>query len=106
MHRLYNLRIDLQGKAVKFVFMKKNKSENRNLKNATMDLKGARCASCVYTIEHVGRKIKGIEDIKVDAGKGEIHVIYDGDPSSLDKITDVIGRLGYSAALRGKWNGG
>ena len=59
--------------------MKKNKLENKNLKNATMDLKGAHCASCVYTIEHVGRKIQGVEDIKVDAGKREIKVIYDGD---------------------------
>jgi copper chaperone CopZ len=82
--------------------MKKMKSQKLNLKNATMDLKGAHCASCVYTIEHVGRKIQGIEDILVDAGKREIRVIYDGDPSSLEKITEVIQRLGYSAAVRGK----
>ena len=86
---------------IKLVYMRKMKSEKQNLKTATMDLKGAHCASCVYTIEHVGRKIKGIEDIFVDAGKREIRVTYDGDPLSLEKITDVIHRLGYSAALRG-----
>ena len=82
--------------------MKKIKPEKQNLKKATMDLKGAHCASCAYTIEHVGRKIKGVEDILVDAGKREIHVTYDGDSSSLEKITEVIQRLGYSAAVRGK----
>jgi cation transport ATPase len=82
--------------------MKKMKSEKRDLKKATMDLKGANCASCLYTIEHLGRKIKGIEDILVDAAKHEIRVIYNGDPESLEKVTDIIHRLGYSAAVRRK----
>ena len=82
--------------------MKKIKPEKQNLKNATMNLKGAHCASCVYTIEHVGRKIQGVEDIHVDAGKREIHVTYDGDQSALEKIKEVIQRLGYSAAVRGE----
>ena len=82
--------------------MKKIKSEKQDLKSATMDLKGANCASCVYTIEHLGRKIKGIEDILVDPVRHEIRINYDGNPESLEKITDIIHRLGYSAAVRGK----
>jgi copper chaperone CopZ len=82
--------------------MRKIKSEKRELKNAKMDLKGANCASCVYTIEHLGRKIEGIEDILVDAAKHEIRVTYEGDPGVLEKITDIIRRLGYSAAVREK----
>ncbi len=87
---------------IKLTYMRKIKSQKQNLKNAIMDLNGARCASCAYAIEHLGRKIQGVEDILVDAGKQEIHVTYDGDPLSLEKITEVIQRLGHSATVRGK----
>ncbi len=87
---------------IKLNYMKRMKLQKQNLKNATMDLKGAHCASCAYTIEHLGRKIQGVEDILVNAGKQEIYVTYDGDTSSLEKISEVIQRLGYSAAVRRK----
>ncbi len=72
----------------------------KNLKNAVIDLEGARCASCAYTIEHLGRKIQGIHHIHVDALKGEIHVDYEGNPESLKSVTEIVHRIGYNAVIR------
>ena len=70
------------------------------VKSATMDLKGAHCASCAYTIEHLGRKIKGVKDVHVETGKQEIRVSYDGNPGSLERIVEIVKYLGYDASIR------
>jgi copper chaperone CopZ len=69
-------------------------------KTAILDVNGANCASCAYAIEHLGRKIQGVTDIKVDAARREIHVRYEGNPGSLERISEVVGRLGYEAKVR------
>jgi copper chaperone CopZ len=43
----------------------------RKIKNAVLDLEGAHCAFCVYTIEHLGRKVQGVKDIKVNTPNHE-----------------------------------
>lgn len=73
---------------------------DNKLKNAVIELKGAHCASCSYTIEHLGRKIPGIHDIRVDAAKGEIHVDYEGNNKSLEDVTEIVHRIGYGAWIR------
>ena len=73
--------------------------ENK-LKNAVIDLKDARCASCSYTTEHLGRKISGIHDIRVDAARGEIHVDYEGTTKSPEDIIEIVHRIGYNASIR------
>ena len=78
----------------------KKKESPQNTRSAIIDLKGARCASCAYTIEHLGRKVQGIEDIRVVSDKGEIHVRYGGNPGSLEKIVEIVNLIGYSAAIR------
>ena len=42
---------------------------------AIIDVKGADCPSCVFTIEHVCKKFDRIQNILVDAVKHEIHVV-------------------------------
>ena len=69
-------------------------------KTAILDLRGGRCASCVYAIEHLGRKVQGVSEVRVDAGSGEIRVRYEGDPDCLQGIVDVVARLGYEARVR------
>jgi copper chaperone CopZ len=64
---------------------------------AVLATDGLRCASCAYAVERLGRKIAGVEDVRVDAATGTIKVTYDGDPSSLRKISDIVARLGHSA---------
>ena len=71
-----------------------------NVKTAILDVNGANCASCAYAIERLGRKIQGVTDIKVDAAHQEIHVRYEGNPGSLERIGEVVRRLGYEAKAR------
>ena len=68
-------------------------------KKGILSLDGAHCASCAYTIEHVGRKIKGISDIRVYSGEQRIHVEYDGSPDVLDKVAGIVKNIGYSATV-------
>jgi copper chaperone CopZ len=69
---------------------------------AVLDLQGAHCASCAYTIEHAGRKVEGVHDVSVRAGKGEIEVVYEGDPASLERIVAIVKTLGYQARIRSR----
>jgi cation transport ATPase len=69
------------------------------MKKGILSLDGAHCASCAYTIEHVGRKIQGIKDIRVYAGEQQVHVSYDGAPDVLDKVAAIVKNIGYSAKV-------
>ncbi len=62
-------------------------------------LKGAHCSSCAYTIEHLGRKIKGIQSIRVRTDEQKAYVDYDGPAKLLDKIVEIVAKIGYSAAV-------
>lgn len=66
-------------------------------KKGTLKLHGAHCASCAYTIEHAGRKIKGIKSIRVFAGEQRVDVQYEGTPDVLDKVAEIVKNIGYSA---------
>ena len=76
------------------------KKDQIEMKTATLDLNGAHCASCAYTIEHLGRKVQGVKDVHVVTGKQEIHVSYKGNPGSLEKIVEIVRHLGYEASIR------
>lgn len=67
---------------------------------AILDVDGANCASCVYAIEHLGRKVEGVSDIFVDTRNQEIKVVYGGNPGSLERIAEIVRRLGYEARIR------
>lgn len=74
--------------------------ESTSQKKAILDLEGAKCTSCAITIEHVGRKIAGISDIFVDRGTSTIQIEYDGNRAALDKICELVDKIGYSASIR------
>ena len=67
---------------------------------AVFDLEGATCVSCAFTIEHIGRKIDGIDSVRVDAGKREIIVDYHGDNEALEQIPKIVDKLGYRAVRK------
>ncbi len=69
-------------------------------KHAILDLNGATCTSCVIAIEHLGRRVQGINDITVDRATSTIQVEYDGNREALDKICEFVERIGYSAEVR------
>jgi len=74
--------------------------ERNDVKQATLTLEGATCTSCVFTIEHAGRKVQGVGDVAVDVNKGEITVLYGGNAGSLERIKEIVHRLGYNAEIR------
>ena len=67
---------------------------------AVFDLEGATCASCAFAIEHIGRKIDGIDSIRVDAKRHEIIVDYHGDNEALEQIPKIVDTLGYRAVRK------
>jgi len=74
--------------------------KTNDAKKAVLDLEGANCTSCSIAIEHLGRKLHGVEDIFVDRGTSTVQVEYTGDEEVLDKIVNFVDRLGYHAEVR------
>lgn len=71
------------------------------MKRATFDLVGATCTSCSIGIEHLGRRIKGVEDIWVDRQTSTINMDFDGNQATVDKITQFVQAIGYQANFLG-----
>lgn len=79
--------------------------ESTNLKKlAVLDLEGATCTSCVITIEHLGRKMKGVTDVFVDRGTQTVQLEYDGNEETLEKLCSLVDRIGYKATVRSTGN--
>lgn len=70
------------------------------MKTAILDVDGANCPSCVYAIEHFGRKVEGVQAVRVDPVSREIRVEYAGNPGSLERIVEIVRQLGYGASIR------
>lgn len=64
-----------------------------------LDVDGATCSSCVYTIEHVGAKLKGVYDCYVDRNTSQIQLTYDGSQETLDRIVELVDKIGYTAVV-------
>ncbi len=64
---------------------------------AVLRTDGLQCATCVYALERLGRKIRGVEDLRVDAASGTIHLTYNGESRVIDEIRELVRRLGHSA---------
>lgn len=70
------------------------------MEQAILDLKGATCTSCAIGIEHMARRIDGVEHIEVDRGNGEISMEFDGNPATIEKIQGFVRAIGYDAIPR------
>lgn len=64
-----------------------------------MDMDGATCTSCVYTIERVGSKLKGVYECYVDRDSSQIQLVYDGESETLDRVTELVRKIGYTAVV-------
>jgi copper chaperone CopZ len=64
---------------------------------AALRTDGLHCASCIYAVERLGMKIRGVEDIRIDAASGRIHVVYNGESRVIEEIRELVRRLGHSA---------
>lgn len=76
------------------------KNDRQEARQGVLDVKGANCPSCVFTIEKLGRKVPGVSEVRVDVTRQEIRVDYDGSPGTLESIAGIVGRLGYTATVR------
>lgn len=65
-----------------------------------LDVKGAACPSCAFTIERAGRRVAGVREVRVDVNTHEIKVEYDGNPDALRGIEAIVSRLGYEAKVK------
>ena len=68
-------------------------------RKALIDITGANCTSCVYTIEHVGRKFAGVRECYVDRNTAQIQLEYDGRQQTLDEIVRLVDKIGYVAKV-------
>ncbi|MBU1240678.1 heavy-metal-associated domain-containing protein [Myxococcota bacterium] len=68
---------------------------------ATLKFSETFCSSCVYAIERTGRKIKGIDEVLINASTGIITVDYSGDPEVLKKFRELTFTLGHGAEIIG-----
>ena len=80
--------------------MSSNTEQTPVIHTAVLDLDGANCTSCVYTIEKVGRKFNGVSDIFVDRATQTINLEYNGDAGVIDQLVTIVDRIGYTATLR------
>jgi copper chaperone CopZ len=80
-----------------------NTDSKSQMVTATFDLDGATCMSCMYTIEHLGRKLLGVHDVYVNVKDRTIEVQYDAAKGrrALEEIPEIVRRIGYDARLRG-----
>ena len=69
------------------------------MKKGVLNIKGTFCGACSYAIEKAGRKLKEVEDITVNVGLKTITVHYIGDESALDKVVDIVDKLGHSSQI-------
>ena len=74
-------------------------ADKKHNATATFVLDGGTCMSCAYTIEHLGRKLKGVGDVFVDVRTSTIRVDYDPGEGgeSLEAIPQIVRRIGYRA---------
>ena len=73
---------------------------SETLQHKTLDLEGANCTSCKIGIEHMGKRIKGVDDIYVDRENATIELDFDGNPDTIKKIVEFVERIGYEATPR------
>ena len=69
--------------------------------HAVMDLVGATCTSCAIAIEHLAKRLDGVEGVYVDRATRTIHVAY-RDAHALQRISEFVEQLGYQATVREK----
>jgi Cu+-exporting ATPase len=67
------------------------------MKKETLKIYGMDCASCAASIGKVLRKEKGISESNVNFASGKASLSYNEKETSLEKIKEVISKLGYRA---------
>ena len=77
-----------------------DKNKKDNLRTEKLTLLGATCPSCSHAIRHAGRRIDGVRSIEIDPVSKELSLEYEGDDAAVEKIRDIIRRLGYDSVRK------
>ena len=67
------------------------------MKKVTLKVQGMHCASCAMSIENALRKEKGISEANINFISEKLTLVYDPRVINLEKIQEVIQKLGYKA---------
>ncbi len=76
------------------------------MRKGILKFTGTFCGSCTYAIEKAGRKVEGVDDVRVDPSTGLIHVEYSGGDKSLERVLEIVDLLGHGATLVTRDEGG
>ncbi len=62
-----------------------------------LDMLGFGCASCVYTIEKMGRKLAGVKEIHASLGDRQIRITCEPAQRQqiIEQISDMVRRIGH-----------
>ncbi len=69
-----------------------------------LQLYGANCPSCAYSIERVGKRLSKVQDVHVDTANARVKIVFDSADEQEQKVTlaklvEVIQRIGYDATV-------
>jgi copper chaperone CopZ len=78
------------------------KEEPSDLRTEKLTLLGATCPSCSHAIRHAGRRLEGVRNIEIDPVSKELSLEYEGDDTPVEKIQEIIRRLGYDSVRKEK----
>ncbi len=70
-----------------------------NLNIVKLHIPGVHCASCVYLLERLPSMLKGIISSEIDFLKKELIVRYHPNQVNLEKIADLLSRVGYAPSI-------
>jgi Cu+-exporting ATPase len=62
---------------------------------ATLDVSGMNCASCVAHVEKAARRVGGVESCDVNLALGRARVRFDADQTTPDAIAKAVTDAGY-----------
>lgn len=70
-----------------------------NIKTVKIKLSGLHCTSCVMNIEGELEDTPGVKKARANYAKSEAEITYDESALKLEKILEIISKLGYGAEL-------
>jgi len=78
-----------------------NLKPGKQMNEIEFDMLGFGCASCVYTIEKLGRKIPGVTGVHASLADKRVRVTHNGDRDTIvQALTDIVSRIGHEIRER------
>jgi Cu+-exporting ATPase len=72
-------------------------TEGSTSDQATLDVEGMTCASCVAHVQKAARAVPGVRSVEVNLARGKAAITFDRDQANPKQIGDAITKAGYSA---------